>query len=123
MPTSPLLISRWLTLSGYFGLMIGLYVWHLLINQTEAHLISIVILTQLGPLMFPLRGLLSGKIYTHAWSIYLAIFYFIVGIWYSGASDTLMFGLYVTAFSLLFLVGTVLYTRIASINQKENSPD
>ena len=123
MPTSPLLISRWLTLFGYFGLMIGLYVWHLLINQTEAHLISIVILTQLGPLMFPLRGLLSGKIYTHAWSIYLAIFYFIVGIWYSGASDTLMFGLYVTAFSLLFLVGTVLYTRIASINQKENSPD
>ena len=123
MPTSPLLISRWLTLFGYFGLMIGLYAWHLLINQTEAHFISIVILTQLGPLMFPLRGLLSGKIYTHAWSIYLAIFYFIVGIWYSGASDTLMFGLYVTAFSLLFLVGTVLYTRIGSRNQKENSPD
>ncbi|MDH3343486.1 MAG: DUF2069 domain-containing protein [Gammaproteobacteria bacterium] len=123
MTTSPLLLSRWLTLSGYFGLMIGLYVWHLLINQTPAHLISIIILTQLGPLMFPLRGLLNGRTYTHAWSIYLAIFYFIVGIWYSGAAETRMFGLYVTAFSLLFFTGTVLYTRLSSRSQKEDSAD
>lgn len=123
MSTSPLLLSRWLTLSGYFGLMIGLYIWHLLINQTEAHLISIIILTQLGPLMFPLRGLLKGSTYTHAWSIYLAIFYFIVGIWYAGASETLMIGLYVTAFSLLFFVGTVLYTRLSARMQKENAVD
>lgn len=123
MNTSPIFLSRWLTLSGYFGLMIGLYVWHLLINQTEAHLISIVILTQLGPLMFPLRGLLNGKIYTHAWSIYLAIFYFIVGIWYAGAGETRMFGLYVTAFSLLFFTGTVIYTRLSARKLKEDSAD
>lgn len=123
MTPSPLLLSRWLTLSGYFGLMTGLFAWHLLINKTEAHLISIVILTQLGPLMFPLRGLLNGKTYTHAWSIYLAIFYFIIGIWYAGASETLMIGLYVTACSLLFFTGTVLYTRLSTRSQKENSPD
>jgi len=123
MPISPLVLSRWLTLSSYFGLMIGIYAWHLLIHKTEAHLISIVILTQLGPLMFPLRGLLNGKTYTHAWSIYLAIFYFIVGIWYASASETLMFGLYVTAFSLLFFVGTVFYTRLSARSQKENTPD
>jgi len=123
MPTPILTLSRWLTLSGYFGLMIGIYAWHLLIHQTEAHLISIVILTQLGPLMFPLRGLLNGKTYTHAWSIYLAIFYFIVGIWYAGASETLMFGLYVTAFSLLFFTGTVLYTRLSTRSQKKDSAD
>lgn len=121
MPTSPILISRWLTLTGYFGLMIGLYAWHLLINQTEPHLISIIILTQLGPLMFPLRGILNGKIYTHAWSIYLAIFYFIIGIWYSGSDETLMFGLYVTAFSLTFFTGTVLFTRLSAKNQKEDT--
>ncbi len=118
MTPSPLLLSRWLTLSGYFGLMTGLFAWHLLINKTEAHLISIIILTQLGPLMFPLRGLLNGKTYTHAWSIYLAIFYFIIGIWYAGASETLMIGLYVTACSLLFFTGTVLYTRLSSRSQK-----
>ena len=123
MKPSPIVFSRWLTLSGYFGLLTGLFAWHLLINKTEEHLISIVILTQLGPLMFPLRGLLNGKTYTHAWSIYLAIFYFVIGIWYAGADETLMIGLYVTTCSLLFFTGTVLYTRLSSRRQKENSPD
>ena len=121
MKPSPIVFSRWLTLSGYFGLLTGLFAWHLLINKTEEHLISIVILTQLGPLMFPLRGLLNGKTYTHAWSIYLAIFYFVIGIWYAGADETLMIGLYVTTCSLLFFTGTVFYTRLSSRRQKEDS--
>ena len=110
----PLLLSRWLTLSGYFGLIIGIYAWHMLINKTDDHLISVVLLTQLGPLMFPLKGLLNGKTYTHAWSIYLAIFYFVVGIWYASADQTFLFGLYVTATSLLFFTGTVVYTRFSA---------
>lgn len=121
MKLSPIVFSRWLTLLGYFGLLIGLFAWHLLINKTEDHLISIIILTQIGPLMFPLRGLLSGKTYTHAWSMYMAIFYFIVGIWYAGADETLMIGLYVTTFSLIFFAGTVIYTRFSAKAQKENS--
>ncbi len=111
---NPLHLSRWLTLSGYFGLIIGIYAWHMLIDKTDDHLITVVLLTQLGPLMFPLRGLLNGKTYTHAWSIYLAIFYFIVGIWYASGEQTLMFGLYVTATSLMFLAGTIVYTRLSA---------
>ena len=72
-------ISHWIALTGYFGLVIGIYVWHMWIKQTPDHAISIMLIVQLGPLMFPLRGLLAGKIYTHAWSMYLAIFYFVVG--------------------------------------------
>lgn len=116
MQTSALSLSRWLTLSGYFGLMVGIYAWHLVINKTEAHLISIIIITQLGPLMFPLRGLLNGKTYTHAWSIYLAIFYFIIGVWYASENSSLMFGLYVIVTSLVFFTGTVLYTRLSKQN-------
>lgn len=111
--------ARRLTLSGYFGLMIGIYAWHLIISQTADHLMSIVLIFQLGPLMFPLRGLLSGKIYTHAWSIYLAIFYFIMGVWYSAAGATLLFGLYLIATSLLFFSGTVLYTRLSTRKSAE----
>lgn len=110
----PLIFSRWLTLSGYFGLIIGIYVWHMLIDKTDDHLISVVLLTQLGPLMFPIKGLLRGKTYTHAWSIYLAIFYFVVGIWYASADPTFWFGLYVTVASLLFLTGTIVYTRYSA---------
>ncbi len=100
-----------LTLLGYFSLMTGLFAWHLLIEPAAAHLMSIIIFLQLGPLMFPLRGLLNGKLYTHAWSMYLAIFYFIIGVWYTGSSEDLMIGLYVIFTSLMFFTGCVLYTR------------
>lgn len=104
-------LGRWLTLSGYFSLLCGLFAWHLLLRPPAAHLISVIIFLQIGPLMFPLFGLLNGKLYTHAWSMYLAIFYFIVGVWYAGSSDDLMIGLYVIFTSLVFFLGTVLYTR------------
>jgi uncharacterized membrane protein len=61
--------------------------------------------------MLPLFGLLNGKVYTHAWSMYMAIFYFVIGVWYAGSSEDLMIGLYVIITSLVFFTGTVLYTR------------
>jgi len=100
-------LGRVLTLAGYFGLFFGLFAWHLLIEPAAKHLMSIIILLQIGPLMFPLMGLLKGKLYTHAWSI----FYFIIGVWYAGHVDDRTIGLYVIFTSLTFFLGTVLYTR------------
>ncbi len=118
-------LGRWLTLSGYFSLLFGLFAWHLLIEPSAKHLISIIILLQLGPLMFPLMGLLHGKLYTHAWSMYIAIFYFIIGVWYAGNSEDLMIGLFVIFTSLVFFLGTVLYTRFMGkqINAQNSQPD
>jgi uncharacterized membrane protein len=111
--TSTLRIANGITLLGYFGLIVGIYVWHMWINKTPDYAISIMLIVQLGPLMFPLRGLLNGKTYTHAWSMYLAIFYFVVGVWYAGADAQMRFGMYIVACSLIFFTGTLLYTRYA----------
>lgn len=115
--------GRWLTLGGYFSLMTGFYIWHLWLNNTPEHQISILLLLQIGPLLFALKGLLSGKIYTHAWSIYLAIAYFVVGIWYSSGETSFAFGLFLVAASLCFLIGTAMYTRYASIAQRESQAE
>ena len=104
-------LGRWLTLLGYFALMSGLFAWHLILDPPAKHLISIIIFFQLGPLMFPLFGLLNGKLYTHAWSMYLAIFYFVIGVWYVGNAEDFYIGLYVIITSLMFFSGTVIYTR------------
>lgn len=112
-------IGRWLTLFGYFALMAGLYSWHLLINDTEKHLISIILIFQIGPLLFPLKGLLNGKQYTHAWSMYMAIYYFIVGVWYGAGENSLLFGLFVVFTSLTFFAGTAMYTRYTGKAMKE----
>lgn len=112
-------LGRTLTLLGYFSLLVGLFAWHLLISPSAKHLMSIIIFLQIGPLMLPLFGLLNGKLYTHAWSMYLAIFYFVIGVWYAGNDADLMIGLYVIFTSLLFFLGTVLYTRHMGRQQKE----
>ena len=114
-------LGRWLTLLGYFSLLFGLFAWHLLIEPPAKHLISIIIFFQLGPLMFPLLGLLNGKLYTHAWSMYMAIFYFVIGVWYAGYDEDLMIGLYVIFTSLVFFTGTVIYTRYMGKQLKESS--
>jgi uncharacterized membrane protein len=114
-------VGRGLTLLGYFSLLFGLFAWHLLLEPPAKHLISVIIFLQLGPLMLPLMGLLHGKLYTHAWSMYLAIFYFVVGVWYAGNSEDLMIGLYVITTSLLFFAGTVIYTRYMGKQQKTES--
>lgn len=104
-------LGRILTLLGYFSLMFGLYAWHLLLEPAAKHLISVIIFFQLGPLILPLFGLLNGKLYTHAWSMYLAIFYFVVGVWYAAKDEDLMIGIFVIVTSLMFFTGTVIYTR------------
>ena len=110
-------LGRWLTLLGYFSLLAGLFVWHLILDPAAKHLMSIIIFLQIGPLMLPIFGLLNGKLYTHAWSMYLAIFYFIIGVWYAGNSDEFLIGLFVIITSLIFFTGTVFYVRFMGKEQ------
>jgi uncharacterized membrane protein len=114
-------LGRILTLTGYFGLLAGLFAWQLVIDPPAKHLISLIILLQLGPLMFPLFGLLEGRVYTHAWAMYLAIFYFVIGVWYTGHDAQLQIGLYVILTSILFFSGCVLYARFMGKKLKAQS--
>lgn len=113
-----ILLSRITTLLGYFGLLIFIPLWHLLVEPLAAEFISITLLVQIGPLMFPLRGLLHGKVYTHAWSMYLALFYFVIGIWYAGDESTRYFGIGFSLLSILFFMGTMLFTRFQGKAEK-----
>jgi len=110
-------LSRITTLIGYFGLLIFIPLWHLLIVPLPAKFMSITLLVQIGPLMFPLMGILHGKLYTHAWSMYLALFYFIIGIWYAGDASTRDFGIGFSLLSILFFLGTMFYTRFQGMAQ------
>ena len=62
--------------------------------------------------MFPLRGLLAARAYTHAWAGYLALFYFIVGVWYAGAEVDRFIGTLITSASILFFVGAIMFARL-----------
>ena len=109
-----LMFFRMLTLFGYFGLLVLIFSWHLFIKPLPPEFISFTLLIQLGPLMFPLRGLLQGKPYTHAWASYLALFYFVMGVWYAAHYASLLLGIFICVFSLSFFIGAVFYARFAA---------
>ena len=111
-------LSRITTLLGYFGLIIFIPVWHLIVVPIEAKFISMTLLIQVGPLLFPLRGILHGRVYTHAWSMYLALFYFIIGVWYAGDISTRDFGIGFSVLSVIFFIGTMMYTRFQGMAEK-----
>jgi uncharacterized membrane protein len=89
------------------------------IDPLPKHEISIKLLLGIGPLMLPLRGLLHGRAYTHAWSMYLALFYFVVGIWYAAAEADRLFGIFITLFSLVFFIGAMFYVRYRGRAEKQ----
>jgi uncharacterized membrane protein len=104
-------LFRWVTLLGYFGLIALIFIWNLWVEPRPAEQLSLTFLMQMGPLMFALRGLLHGKVYTHAWSMYLALMYFVIGIWFAGDESTRVYGVLFSILSLHFFIGTVFYTR------------
>jgi len=105
---------------GYFGLIILLTAWNGWLAPSEYFPRSLVLLVLVGPLMFPLRGLLHGRPYTFAWSSYLALLYFVLG-WGDAFARPAERHLAILEilFSLMMFVGAILYARYHGREEKE----
>lgn len=107
-----IVFSRWLTLAAYFALLALLMLWQTVLAPSTVLPVSVVLLVLVGPLLFPLRGLLHGRPYTHAWTSFLVLIYFIHGIveaW-SDPAVRILAALEIV-FSVLLYTGAVLYAR------------
>lgn len=104
--------ARWATLVGYFGLLILLVAWNAWLSPPDTMPVALVLLLLVGPLLLPMRGLLHGRRYTHAWTSFLAMFYFILGVGTAWADPAeRMLGILEVLFSTLLYLGTILYVR------------
>lgn len=116
-------VARISALIGYFGLFILMMAWIIWLTPPESiHLPkSLALLVLVGPLMFPLRGVLHGRAYTHAWVSFLALFYLFLGLseaW-SGSQQPLLTALEILFSSLLYL-GAMFYARFRGKQLKES---
>ncbi|MBK8182572.1 MAG: DUF2069 domain-containing protein [Candidatus Competibacteraceae bacterium] len=101
-----------MALSGYFGLFGLLLLWFGWLEPVSGLPVSVVVVLLVGPLLFPLRGLLHGRFYTHAWASFLALFYFSAGVFsLAGAMRRPWLAWLEIAFSLLWFLGAILYVR------------
>lgn len=70
-------VARWLALSGYLGLLVWVVLWHGWLSPHPEISSALLLTIWVVPLLFPLRGILAGKPYTHAWANFVLMFYFL----------------------------------------------
>lgn len=120
-----LLLSRGLVLGGYFGLLTLLLLWFTWLARPTQMPVSVVLLIFVGPLLLPLRGLLYQRSYTHAWTAFLVLIYFIHGVVEAWANPTER-GLASLEifFSMMLFSGCLLYIRYnARTHSSQEVPD
>ena len=107
-------LVRWLTLAGYALLILLLVLWYGVWSPSTLPT-GLVLVFLLLPLMFPLAGMIRGKIYTHAWMSMLILFYFIHGVgeaWTTPEDRT--YAIAEIILSLVIYIGSMAYVRLAS---------
>ena len=107
-------LARAVTLSGYFGLLILLLAWNTWLAPSRYFPTALVLIVLVVPLLVPLRGLLHGRVYTHSWVTFLAVFYMTLGIAEAVANPAQRYlAVLETVFSLMLLLGASWYARCA----------
>lgn len=104
-------VSRWTALLGYFSLLSITLVWNAWLAPSSHIPRSLVLLVLLIPLLLPLRGLLHGNPYTYAWTSFIALFYFMLGISNAAGDQQPIYAALQILASLSLFWGCVFYTR------------
>jgi len=105
--------GRILTLIGYFGLLALIINWFTWLSPPVQVPRSLVLAALAIPLLFPLRGILHSKRYTHQWVGFLSMLYFIIGVdvWYNRIELESLLGALMVLFSVVLIVGSSMYAR------------
>ena len=112
-PMNKVTLFRWCALIGYLGLLALMLSWFTWIAPPENIPRVVVIVLLVVPLLFPLRGMLHARRYTHQWVSFLSMFYFMVGVdaSFNYAEGQAWLGYLTVVFSLMLFVGSIFYAR------------
>ena len=69
--------ARLLTLAGFFGLLAWVLLWHLWLSPHPDLAPWLLPVIWTVPLLFPLKGIVQGNPYTHAWGNFVLMPYFL----------------------------------------------
>lgn len=106
------LAYRAAVLGAYFALLALLLNWFTWLAPPERTPIALALILTTVPLLFPLRGLLHGRPYTHAWTSFLALPYFILGVdAVAAGTEPIWLGWSAIVASTTLFIAAVGYTR------------
>lgn len=105
-------LFRIISLLSFFGLLLSLLAWIIIAEHSENFPTAAWLIIGVMPLLFPLRGILYGKTYTHAWASFLMLFYLAHGIGELYSGDAIFcYPLLEVIFSSSFFISANLYIR------------
>lgn len=106
-------LFRQMTLVSYFCLLIWMPIWSLWLSANNKLSVGFVLLVYVLPLLLPIRGLVSGKPYTHAWTNFIVMFYLIHGLTSIYAvADEWFFALVELILATALFIGCSFYARL-----------
>jgi uncharacterized membrane protein len=113
-------IARYLALTGYFGLLALLLLWNAWLAPSRHFPVAMVLIVMLVPLLLPLRGLLHGRPYTHAWTSFLSLLYFTHGVVeaYSNPAER-HYAVLETLFSVALFLGAIFYVKFRAAESRQ----
>ncbi len=101
-----------LALSGYFGLLIWVPVWHFFLAQGIEKSPLFIFLIWILPLLLPLRGILKNRPYTFAWSNFIVMIYLLHGLTAIYAvPEERLYAVIELVFASMMFVGCSVYAR------------
>lgn len=104
-------LLRVLALSGYFGLLFWVMAWHFLLDANEQYSHLFLVLFWVIPLLFPMRGMIQGNPYTHAWANFVVMIYFLHGLTAIYTETKWWFALIEIIFATMMFFGCSFYAR------------
>lgn len=106
-------VSRVVALLGYFGLWLLLPLWYGWIHPPQLVSLPMVLGILMFPLIFPLKGLVTGNRYTYTWGSLVALIYFAHGVLEAYTEQQLRGIAAVEIFlSMMFFSGAVMYVKL-----------
>ena len=109
-------LVRWLTLACYGLLILLLVLWYGVWSPSTLP-VGLVLFFLLLPLMFPLFGMIRGKIYTHAWMTMLILFYFIHGVGEAWTTpEDRIYAFAEIILSMVIYIGSIAYVKLSKKN-------
>jgi uncharacterized membrane protein len=68
---------RYVALGSHVLLLAWMSIWYLLLKTSADYSISFIFILYVLPLLLPLKGIIQGKPYTHAWACFIILWYFL----------------------------------------------
>jgi uncharacterized membrane protein len=106
-------IYRYLALCGHLGLLAWMSIWYLGLSNARDYSIVFIFIVYLLPLLFPLYGIIKAKPYTHAWSCFVVLWYFMHSATTMYVEPTYMIHAIIEmVFVIMMFVGCAMFARL-----------